>query len=183
MTSASKALSKTESEQEQPIKLLSSPDSQTPSIGETPADRGKIRILVYGSLKQACGNHALMTRIEATWIGYDSITGNFAMMSFGGYPGVVRMVTESPTTVFGELYSIDEEGLAALDLLESHPNWYERLKFRTDIHDRRAWMYTLPPAEGYLDPSRYNSVPATIWQPTQDEITFWAKTGVTISGS
>ena len=104
------------------------------------------------------------------------------MMSFGGYPGVVRFAERS-TTVFGELYAIDEEGLASLDLLESHPSWYERIKYRTDIHDRRAWMYTLPSSEGYLDTSRYDDVPAAIWQPTEDELSFWTKTGVEISGS
>jgi len=122
-----------------------------------------------------------MERIGAKWIGYDSITGHFSMMSFGGYPGVVRFSASKSTTVFGELYAIDEEGLAALDLLESHPNWYERIKYRTDIHDRRAWMYTLPSSEGYLDEARYDSVKEAIWQPTEAELSFWTKTGVEIS--
>ena len=167
--------------------LVIVPTGQEPQPSVSPAqprDHGQVRVLVYGSLKQACGNSALMSRIGAEWIGYDSITGDFSMMSFGGFPGVVRLselrAGKKVTTIFGELYATDEEGLASLDLLESHPNWYERFKYRTDIHDRRAWMYTLPSDEGYLDTNSYASVPAAIWQETPEELKFWAENGATI---
>jgi len=144
------------------------------------------RVLVYGSLKQRCGNHIVLEQVGAKWLGYDSITGDFSMISFGGFPGVVRM--ENPNlkdsmlhTVFGELYAINEEGLAALDLLESHPYFYERLKFRTDVLDFRAWMYTLPADEEYLNPARYSPVKSCIWQPAVAELKFWNnQPGITI---
>jgi len=101
------------------------------------------------------------------------------MMSFGGFPGVVRTTTEAGAaeplqTIFGEVWATNEEGLASLDMLENHPNWYERRKYRTDILDRRAWMYTLPLGEGYLDRSRYNDVDGNIWRPDSKEESFWA---------
>jgi len=58
-------------------------------------------------------------------------------------------------------------------MLENHPNWYERRKYRTDILDRRAWMYTLPLGEGYLDTGRYATVEGFIWQPDDKEEAFW----------
>ena len=145
-----------------------------------------VRVLVYGSLKQKCGNHILLEQVGAKWLGYDSVTGDFSMISFGGFPGVVRM--ENPDmkdsalrTIFGELYAVDEEGLAALDLLESHPYFYERLKFRTDILDHRAWMYTLPSDEEYLNPARHSNVESCIWLPRMEELEFWNnQPGITI---
>jgi len=125
-----------------------------------------------------------MKEIGAEWLGYDSITGDFLMISLGGFPGVVRNGAEpnTVTTIFGELYSINMEGLAALDLLESHPDFYERVKFRTDVLDHRAWMYTLPVGQGYLNSDYYEGVDSGIWEPSPKELKFWnAQEGVEIS--
>ena len=104
------------------------------------------------------------------------------MISFGGFPGVVRTTTDGGAarplaTIFGEVWMTDEEGLASMDLLENHPNWYERIKYRTDVLDRRAWMYTLPLGNGYLETGRYDPVPECIWRPDKAEEHFWAKQG------
>ena len=163
-------------EQEPSTKETTEPcKTNSPADGDT-SDKGTVRVLVYGSLKKQCGNHVLMQRIGAKWLGYDSITGDFRMMSFGGFPGVVRYEAEdSLATIFGELWSTDEKGLAALDHLESHPTWYERRKYNTDRLDRRAWMYTLPDRTDsyYLDRSHYDRVPSCIWQPSIPELKFW----------
>lgn len=136
--------------------------------------KGKVRVFVYGSLKQNCGNNVLLQQTEAKFLGYDSISGDFSMMSFGGFPGVVRIKEGLVVhTIFGEVWATDEEGLACLDMLESHPNWYERRKYRTDVLDYRAWMYTLPGGQGYLDKGRYTQVTSCIWHPTDEEIGFW----------
>jgi gamma-glutamylcyclotransferase (GGCT)/AIG2-like uncharacterized protein YtfP len=154
-------------------------ENSEPSSTEHGEDKGSVRVFVYGSLKQGCSNSVLMDRIGATWLGYDSITGDYRMMSFGGFPGVVRVNAAdlTPATVYGELYMTDERGLAALDLLESHPSFYERRKYVTDILDKRAWMYTLPSSEGYLNPQSYDQLPVDgcIWRPTQDEVDFWSE--------
>jgi gamma-glutamylcyclotransferase (GGCT)/AIG2-like uncharacterized protein YtfP len=137
-----------------------------------------VRVFVYGSLKTKHGNNVLLQQVGATCLGYDSITGDFTMMSFGGFPGVVRTTVpdgaaEPLCTIFGEVWATTEEGLRSMDMLEGHPDWYERRKYRTDILDRRAWMYTLPLGAGYLDTTRYNRVPAAIWGPSEAEVEFW----------
>ena len=170
MTTALKSNTNGADATEPSMKLTSQPDSQQDGEPSGPA-----HVLVYGSLKQSCGNHCLLERINAKWLGYDSITGDFAMISLGGFPGVVRRpeYKDSLSTIFGELYAVDTEGLAALDMLESHPDFYERIKYRTDVIDRRAWMYTLPLGEGYLNSDLYATVDSCIWQPTEDESGFW----------
>ena len=97
------------------------------------------------------------------------------MMSFGGFPGVVRTDDSYPlTTIFGELYMVPYAGLSSLDMLESHPRWYERRKYRTDVMDRRAWMYTLPNKDRYLDAKAYTQIPSPcIWRPVPGEIKYW----------
>lgn len=180
MTHESKKPTKTESKSTTSLE----PPCAKPLVVTDGDAKGTVRILVYGSLKQKCGNHSLMDQISAKLLGYDSISGEFRMMSFGGFPGVVRTnLQDKPPvhTIFGELYSIDEEGLAALDMLESHPNFYERFKYRTDVLDYRAWMYTLPGGQGYLDTTRYDAVAECIWLPRDEELEFWNdQDGVTI---
>ena len=132
-----------------------------------------VRVFVYGSLKRKMGNNALLQRVGAKCLGYDTITGPFSMISFGGFPGVVHTLGDGVRTIFGEVWATDPEGLAATDMLEGHPNWYERFKYRTDVLDRRAWMYTLPSGEGYMDESRYEVVDDCIWRPQDDEVSYF----------
>lgn len=178
-------LQKTESplnESESPSQQENSQASSTPSGEKEAEDKGKIRVFVYGSLKSQCGNNVLLQQVGAKCMGHDSITGEFTMMSFGGFPGVVRTpaaegTTPQLTTIYGELYMMDAEGLASCDMLESHPDWYERRKFRTDVLDRNAWMYTLPAGKGYLDSSHYERVDGCVWRADQSEIDFWLANG------
>ena len=141
--------------------------------GSSNADNGQPRVFVYGSLKTEMGNNALLQRAGAKCLGYDTITGQFNMMSFGGFPGVVHTQDVVPQTIYGEVWATNEEGLAALDMLEGHPRFYERFKFRTDILERRAWMYTLPSGNGYLDPTRYDWVEDNIWRPQYEEVKYF----------
>lgn len=165
-------------------KELPSPLPSTQGGANEADDNGMVRVFVYGSLKRNMGNNALLQRVGAKCLGYDTITGPFGMMSFGGFPGVVHTNDAVPTTIFGEVWATHEEGLAALDMLEGHPNWYERRKFRTDILDRRAWMYTLPLGEGYLDPGKYDRVDHNIWRPDDAEVSFFnAQPGINLDVS
>ena len=169
-----------QNENESPSQPENSSESST-NNGEA-EDKGKIRVFVYGSLKSQCGNNVLLQQVGAKCMGHDSITGEFDMMSFGGFPGVVRTPSTAETlpqltTIYGELYMMDEEGLASCDILESHPDWYERRKYRTDVLDRNAWMYTLPAGKGYLDSNSYERVTGCVWRPDQSEIDFWLANG------
>lgn len=140
----------------------------------------KIDVLVYGSLKHSGGNHVVMQNIGAKCLGYDSITGEFEMVSLGAFPGVVWHHNPNRLTVIlGELYTVDEGGLASLDALEGHPHWYKRLKFRTDIMGHDAWLYTLLKNEEYTDIKCDTPTSVSVWQPNEDEQNFWKSYGIT----
>jgi gamma-glutamylaminecyclotransferase len=94
-----------------------------PEVLERAVRRSTVeRVFVYGSLLRGEPNHEWLegaqlvdpdARTTASCTLHD--LGSFPALAFGG-----------ETTVFGELYEIDEHGLARLDQLEGHPNLYER---------------------------------------------------------
>lgn len=132
--------------------------------------KGMVRVLVYGTLKDGQSNHVLLDRANAQFLGYDSITGEYNMYDLGAFPGVVTTTTgERP--VRGEVWAVNNEGLQALDMLEGHPNFYERRKVVTDIMQVRAWVYILK-AHGYMG-STCKPCVAGLWHPSKDEIGFW----------
>jgi len=80
------------------------------------------RVFVYGTLLRGEPNHEWLegarlvdpdARTTASCTLHD--LGSFPALAFGG-----------ETAVFGELYEVDEHGLARLDQLEGHPDLYER---------------------------------------------------------
>lgn len=139
-------------------------------------DKGKIRVLVYGTLKQGHSNHALLERANAEFLGYDSVTGHYSLYDLGAIPAVMDNTVEQPRTIRGELYAIEPEGLAALDLLEGHPNFYQRRKLWTNIHKKRAWMYFLT-APDFIGPDT-EAKPLGLWHGSPEENKFWLKQGV-----
>ena len=140
---------------------------------EDPADKGMIRVLVYGTLKKDHGNHGLMREADAEFIGYDSITGAYKLHDLGNIPACVDAADkEGISRIRGELYAIQPEGLAALDLLEGHPHLYQRRKVWTDIHKRRTWVYMLM-SQNFLGNSAQDKM--GLWRPSDDEKIFWAK--------
>ena len=133
-------------------------------------DKGMIRVLVYGTLKKGHSNHGLLEEANAKFIGYDSVTGPYRMFDLGAIPAVVDTDPGSNNKIRGELWAIHPEGLAALDLLEGHPNFYQRRKLWTDQNKRRAWMYFLM-AQNYTE----NAEPKAlgIWHGSTEEHKFW----------
>lgn len=114
-------------------------------------------------------------------MGFDTITGPFTMVSLGGFPGVVwddRI--KGATTIFGEVYSISDSALESLDYLESNGNFYTRSKFRSDLMDKRVWMYCLP--YRWLDKAEDKIVKTGCWHPEVAEIGVWKARGVDCGG-
>lgn len=141
-----------------------------------PDDKGMVRVLVYGTLKQGHCNHTLIEEAGGKFIGYDSVTGPYTMFSLGNIPAVVDSKADKPARrIRGQLFAIDSEGLASLDMLEGHPNLYKRRKLWTDIHARRAWVYFLN-ATNWLGESA-EEVKANLWQSDAAEAKFWVKQG------
>lgn len=138
-----------------------------------PSDKGMIRVLVYGTLKAGHANHTLLEQADAVFIGYDSITGPYQLFDLGAIPGVRDTDDGDEHTIRGELWAINPEGLASLDLLEGHPHLYQRRKLVSDVNDRRCWMYFLM-ADNFMhenaEPARYG-----LWHPSADENKFWLK--------
>lgn len=134
-----------------------------------PADKGKVRVLVYGTLKKGHSNHSLLEQADATFMGYDSITGKFNMWDLGSIPATMASVNKH--RIKGELYSMNPEGLVALDMLEGHPDFYRRTKHWTDIMTRRCWVYMLHSTrflhEGVAE------VAAQLWHASPEERKFW----------
>lgn len=148
--------------------------------------RGKVRVFVYGTLKEGHGNHTLLKEANAEFVGYDSITGPLLMTDMVGFPGVYRPKctggevecdADAANMIKGEVWAMDPEGLAALDYLEGHPTFYRREKWWTD-REVRAWVYMLSPqttlraiSRGWLADDR--QLPEGIWNPSTEEAEFW----------
>jgi len=107
----------------------------------------KHKVFVYGSLKKGFGNHRIIE--NSTFIG-EAVTkdSDFQMISFGGFPGVVRR-PEFINRVHGELYEVDDKALRHMDMLESNGMFYNRdeLDFFTlsqpSMVIHTAWVYLL----------------------------------------
>jgi len=121
-----------------------------------------IRVFVYGTLKQGHGNHPALEDCE--FLGRSYIEGNYRMVDLGFFPGVVECADGGDTgRIFGEVYKVDEDTLYTLDLIEGHPDFYERRKVPTQF--KNAWVYLLP--DSYLE--RYEPIEDGIWEATDDE--------------
>ncbi len=140
---------------------------------EKAQDYGAIRLFVYGTLKKHHGNHGLLVRAKARFIGYDKIiVPKAAFMDLGNFPALITDIvdTKESQTICGELWYGSPEMLKSVDILEGHPNFYRRQKVWTEIHRKRAWVYGLP--EGYIAHGE-DFLEETMWRPTDDEKAFW----------
>lgn len=143
------------------------------------SDLGKVRVLVYGTLKSSGTNAALMDRIRAKFIGFDYVQGPFKLLDLGPFPAVFDQSDEEikksigeDQKVYGEVYMMEEEALASLDFYEGHPNFFQRRKVWTEVEHKRVWMYILT-VDGLNDPKQATSVDDGMWEAGEDEATFW----------
>lgn len=93
-----------------------------------------MKVFVYGTLKRGFHNHRLLAGTK--YIGTDFIRGT--LINFG-LPGVIA----GERAVEGEIYEVDDATLARLDLLEGHPNFYERKTTVTINASERVSYYEL----------------------------------------
>jgi gamma-glutamylcyclotransferase (GGCT)/AIG2-like uncharacterized protein YtfP len=131
-------------------------------------DKGKVRVFVYGTLKLNHANALVMSKAKAQFIGHDCIRGLYDFYDLGGFPAVVD--GKEDNLIKGHLFCMDEEGLAALDHLEGHPNFYRRRKVWTVGHEKRAWVYVLQ-NDTYLRDE--NLITDGLWRPSDLELAFW----------
>lgn len=72
------------------------------------------RLFIYGTLKRGGSNHHYMS--GQTFITEARTTPAFRLHDFGGFPGMVR--AEDGLSIEGELWDVDADCLARLDVLE-----------------------------------------------------------------
>ncbi|MFH1061016.1 MAG: gamma-glutamylcyclotransferase family protein [Pseudomonadota bacterium] len=105
-------------------------------------------VFVYGTLRKGYQNHHLLA--GARDLGPARTVALHALY-LDDYPYLVK--GHAVCRVVGELYGVDDAGLARLDLLEEHPVWYCREKVtvedRQGIH-RKVWVYFFPRPKGRL---------------------------------
>lgn len=86
-------------------------------------------------------NHRLLRNSGAEYVSRDETTSTrFKMQDLGPFPGVVEKSSGTGTTIKGELYRVDDQTLARLDMLEGVPTLYQRQRIRLQS-GKLAYMY------------------------------------------
>jgi gamma-glutamylcyclotransferase (GGCT)/AIG2-like uncharacterized protein YtfP len=111
-------------------------------------------VFVYGTLLRGERNHHLLH--DATALGTARTEAAYELADVGGYPA---MVPGGGVAIAGELYTVDEPTLAALDRLEDHPHCYRRTPIRlADGRWAEAYLLDRPRAD------RMPRVPSGDWR-------------------
>ncbi|EEX93399.1 hypothetical protein VIOR3934_12907 [Vibrio orientalis CIP 102891 = ATCC 33934] len=90
-------------------------------------------VFVYGTLRHGECNHHLLS--QAQWLGKHTTLPIYSLYDLGAYPAVI----EGHSAIIGEVYLVDEETLAQMDLLEDVPVTYRREPIETTFG--QAWIY------------------------------------------
>ena len=106
-------------------------------------------IFVYGTLKHGLHNHYLLEHSE--FVGTGWTVDKYALYQ----DGIHYVVKDEPVScIQGEVYSVDDETLEALDRLENHPLWYCREQVAVSMgstsEELIAWLYFNQTPEGRL---------------------------------
>lgn len=134
-------------------------------------DIGKVRVFVYGTLKEGHPNNLVLKNSNANLLSYDTITGPYIMHDLGGIPAVIHSAPGDFNTIRGMIYYGDEDMLAACDMLEGHPNFYKRTKVWSDMLKRRVWVYMM---DSVWEENAEDILADGLWAPTQKETDFWS---------
>ncbi|XP_044738391.1 putative gamma-glutamylcyclotransferase CG2811 isoform X2 [Chrysoperla carnea] len=116
------------------------------------------RVFVYGTLKKCEPNHHWLTDTKN---GVSKFIGDGETLE--KYPLVIATKYNIPFLLYkpgtgnnvkGEIYEVDEKMLKNLDILEDHPNFYERdqylLKNLQTNETNQCWVYFLKKFQPYL---------------------------------
>jgi gamma-glutamylcyclotransferase (GGCT)/AIG2-like uncharacterized protein YtfP len=98
---------------------------------------GGLRVAVYGTLKRGESNHHWLA--GAPFLGRTRIPG-LELYNLGDYPMAVPSL-DPRARIHAELYQVDGEGLARLDVLEDYPHLYDRRRL-PGADGQLAWIYT-----------------------------------------
>lgn len=91
-------------------------------------------VAVYGTLRKGYWNHSLIEKTK--FIGKTKTDPKWAMhISSGQFPVLIP----GSNSIVVEVYDVNKETLARLDMLEGYPNFYNRKLIKTEYGD--AWIY------------------------------------------
>lgn len=76
------------------------------------------RLFIYGTLKRGCSSHLILAGQK--FLGEACTTPGYTLFSLGSYPGMVAQ-RDDREGVVGEIWSVDENALARLDVFEGVP--------------------------------------------------------------
>jgi gamma-glutamylcyclotransferase (GGCT)/AIG2-like uncharacterized protein YtfP len=97
-------------------------------------------LFVYGTLMRGESNHGVMAGGE--FVREASTRAEFVLVDMGEHPAMLR----GDSTVHGELWSLDERVLAAVEELEGAPEYYHRILLElADGTRAECYVPTSPP--------------------------------------
>jgi gamma-glutamylcyclotransferase (GGCT)/AIG2-like uncharacterized protein YtfP len=95
----------------------------------------RYNVFVYGSLKEGLPLHGVLS--DADFIGQYSTAPDFLLYDFDSFPGMHPVDAGKGQQVQGEVYSIDEDTLHYLDIVEGvHRGLYKRISL--NVYDREG---------------------------------------------
>lgn len=104
---------------------MSSSSFSASSNSDRPAVRSEVqRVFVYGTLLRGLANHHWLR--GASFVREDCTRGAFTLVDLGDYPAVLDRASAIAAPVVGEVWDVDDAGLAQLDILEDYPDLYDR---------------------------------------------------------
>nr|WP_246438224.1 gamma-glutamylcyclotransferase family protein [Prosthecobacter vanneervenii] len=102
-------------------------------------------VFVYGTLKRGGSNHSWIEKQQ--FVAEARTAPKYRMYDLGGYPGMVR--DDNGLSIEGEVWRVDEAGLAHLDVLEDTDGGeYERVKM--ELAGEWTAQWTAQCVEGYI---------------------------------
>lgn len=109
-------------------------------------------VAVYGSLRKDMYNHPVMKQAGAEFQGMGRIRGTLRADPRDTYPFLTlgTIDPDNDTTVV-EVYTVPDEGMEVLDILEGYPRYYNRTQ--VDVGGEggvwaHVWVYHLEDAAG-----------------------------------
>lgn len=92
------------------------------------------RVFVYGTLRPGGRNHGYLA--SARHLGPHTTAAIFTLLDTGPYPAALDRGT---TALVGDVFAVDDDTFAALDVLEGYPVHYTRRLLDTGFG--AAWIY------------------------------------------
>jgi len=142
-------------------------------------DDYEVNLFVYGTLMRGFSNHQILMDCGADFQSFAQTLQRYRMISFGGFPGVVKMPDQHGSTknilnqirlrslyapVEGELYKVPYNNCirSFTDILEGHPDFYQRqwvsIYDYAKSQERPSYMYILTNTNMYGNLFRHPSI-------------------------